>query len=40
MICRKYQRWVEDLVAPKPQKTPLQRILAVRLTLWTMAAGA
>ncbi|MFC8339697.1 hypothetical protein ACFUJX_22175 [Streptomyces rubiginosohelvolus] len=40
VICRKYQRWVEDLVTPKPQKTPLERMLAVRLTLWTVAAGA
>ncbi|WP_158689571.1 hypothetical protein [Streptomyces niveus] len=39
-VRRRYRRWVERLVALAPQLGPPERMLVVRLTLWTVAAGA
>lgn len=39
-VRRRYRRWVERLVALSPQLGPPERMLVVRLTLWTVAAGA
>ncbi|MGW8763741.1 hypothetical protein ACWGN5_14685 [Streptomyces sp. NPDC055815] len=39
-IRRRYRRWVERLVALAPHLGPPERMLVVRLTLWTVAAGA
>ncbi|PJN38353.1 hypothetical protein CG747_24125 [Streptomyces sp. CB02959] len=39
-IRRRYRRWVERLVALAPLLGPPERMLVVRLTLWTVAAGA
>lgn len=39
-VRRRYRRWVERLVALSPQLESPERMLAVRLTLWTAAAGA
>ncbi|WP_405523636.1 hypothetical protein OG426_10135 [Streptomyces canus] len=39
-VRRRYRRWVERLVALAPQLGPPERMLIVRLTLWTVAAGA
>ncbi|NEW71999.1 hypothetical protein [Streptomyces rhizosphaericus] len=39
-VRRKYRRWVERLVAIAPDLDPPERMLVVRLTLWTVAAGA
>ncbi|WP_328923155.1 hypothetical protein [Streptomyces griseoaurantiacus] len=37
---RRYRRWVERLVELAPRLDPPERMLAVRMTLWTAAAGA
>lgn len=39
-VRRRYRRWVERLVALAPRMGPPERMLIVRLTLWTVAAGA
>ncbi|WP_152648381.1 hypothetical protein [Streptacidiphilus anmyonensis] len=39
-VRRRYRRWVERLVALAPHAGPPERMLIVRLTLWTVAAGA
>ena len=39
-VRRRYRRWVERLVALAPHLGPPERMLVVRLTLWTVAAGA
>ncbi|MEU0938810.1 hypothetical protein [Embleya sp. NPDC005971] len=39
-VRRRYRRWVERLVALAPGLNPPERMLVVRLTLWTAAAGA
>lgn len=39
-VRRRYRRWVERLVALAPRLGPPQRMLVVRLALWTVAAGA
>lgn len=39
-VRRRYRRWVERLVALAPRTAPPERMLIVRLTLWTVAAGA
>ncbi|MFF4045738.1 hypothetical protein ACFYZ5_03665 [Streptomyces chartreusis] len=39
-VRRRYRRWVERLVALAPRLGPPERMLVVRLTLWTVAAGA
>ncbi|NEE45028.1 hypothetical protein G3M55_10450 [Streptomyces sp. SID8455] len=39
-VRRRYRRWVEHLVALAPHLGPPERMLVVRLTLWTVAAGA
>ncbi|WP_432253198.1 hypothetical protein [Streptomyces sp. HNM1019] len=39
-VRRRYRRWVERLVAIAPDLDPPERMLVVRLTLWTVAAGA
>ncbi|MFD9489534.1 hypothetical protein ACFWBX_37305 [Streptomyces sp. NPDC059991] len=38
-VRRRYERWVERLVALAPHLGPPERMLVVRLTLWTIAAG-
>jgi hypothetical protein len=39
-IRRRYQRWARDLVAVSNALGPAERLLVVRLLLWTAAAGA
>ncbi|MFF4140745.1 hypothetical protein ACFY0A_04990 [Streptomyces sp. NPDC001698] len=39
-VCRRYRRWTERLVAEASGLHPPERMLAVRLTLWTVAGGA
>ncbi|MFE1291766.1 hypothetical protein [Streptomyces sp. NPDC058751] len=39
-VRRRYRRWVERLVTLAPHLDPPERMLVVRLTLWTVAAGA
>lgn len=39
-VGRRYRRWVERLVALAPHLGPPERMLVVRLPLWTVAAGA
>ncbi|GGU18104.1 hypothetical protein [Streptomyces violascens] len=39
-VRHRYRRWVERLVALAPHLGPPERMLVVRLTLWTVAAGA
>ncbi|MGY5099648.1 hypothetical protein [Streptomyces sp. 900105245] len=39
-VRRRYRRWVERLVALAPHLGPPERMLVVRLALWTVAAGA
>lgn len=39
-VCRRYRRWIERLITTAPGLHPPERMLAVRLTLWTVAAGA
>ncbi|MGY1846978.1 hypothetical protein [Blastococcus sp. SYSU DS1021] len=39
-VRRRYRRWIERLVEAAATLGPAERMLVVRLTLWTVAAGA